>query len=121
MVENVFGRWFNTTFGFRGRQNLLSWTIAGGLAYYLFYLPEQRKAEQHKIMYEEKRRHYEEKGLWDVDKRRPIPDKQQNGLVVGAAAQQQQQQQQLQQQGEPSAAQPAAAVAAASEASEPAK
>ena len=49
MSGNVFGHWLNTTFGFRGRQNILSWAVAGGLAYYFFYLPEQRKAAEVKV------------------------------------------------------------------------
>lgn len=36
--------------------------------------------------YIERRKYYEEKGLWDIDRAKPVPDKQQNGLLVGSAA-----------------------------------
>jgi hypothetical protein len=42
-------RWLGVTFGVRSREKLASWALAGGLAYYLFYLPEVRKAEQIKV------------------------------------------------------------------------
>lgn len=47
--ESRLGYWLNSTFGVRGRNNILAWAISGGLAYYLFILPEQRKAEQRKV------------------------------------------------------------------------
>lgn len=49
MRENPIGRLLHTTFGVRGTQNLLSWAVAGGLAYYFFYLPEQRKKEERQV------------------------------------------------------------------------
>ncbi|PNW75245.1 hypothetical protein CHLRE_12g518851v5 [Chlamydomonas reinhardtii] len=109
-MDNPIGRLLDTTLGFRGRQNLLAWAFAGGLAYYFIYLPEQRKIEERKVIYEqrrndgwccgpcarggvvkpaqyiERRKYYEEKGLWDIDRAKPVPDKQQNGLLVGSAA-----------------------------------
>lgn len=42
-------RLLGDTFGFRGRGNAVSWLVAGGLAYYYIYLPEQRKAEQIRV------------------------------------------------------------------------
>ncbi|GLC37738.1 hypothetical protein PLESTM_000643200 [Pleodorina starrii] len=82
MTENVFGRWLDTTFGFRGRHNILSWAVAGGLAYYFFVLPEQRKQEEWKRYHDEKVRLYEEQRALTADK-----SKQQNGLVVGSGTQ----------------------------------
>ncbi|PNH06624.1 hypothetical protein TSOC_007001 [Tetrabaena socialis] len=94
MRENVIGRLLDTTFGVRGRFNLISWALAGGAAYFFIYAPEQRKAAERKVLYEQKRRHYEEKGMWDIDRVKPVPDKQQNGLVVGVSPEARQQQQQ---------------------------
>eukprot|EP00198_Chlamydomonas_reinhardtii_P007610 XP_001696947.1 hypothetical protein CHLREDRAFT_176302 [Chlamydomonas reinhardtii] len=62
-MDNPIGRLLDTTLGFRGRQNLLAWAFAGGLAYYFIYLPEQRKIEERKVIYEQRRKHYEEKGV----------------------------------------------------------
>jgi hypothetical protein len=33
----------NVTFGFRGTRNAASWAVAGGIAYYFIWLPEQRR------------------------------------------------------------------------------
>jgi len=31
---------------FKGSRNITSWAVAGGLAYYFIYLPEQRRAQE---------------------------------------------------------------------------
>lgn len=36
-------RFLSETFGVRGSRNLVSWLLAGGAAYYLFYLPEKQR------------------------------------------------------------------------------
>ncbi|KAL4539222.1 hypothetical protein Ndes2526B_g02522 [Nannochloris sp. 'desiccata'] len=32
--------------GFKGRQNILAWVVAGSLAYYFYIRPEQEKAQE---------------------------------------------------------------------------
>lgn len=39
-------RFFRETFGFRGSKNLVSWAVAGGVAYYYIYLPEQKRRQE---------------------------------------------------------------------------
>jgi hypothetical protein len=39
-------RFVSESFGVRGSKNLTSWMLAGGLAYYFIYLPEQRRAQE---------------------------------------------------------------------------
>lgn len=39
-------RFVRETFGFRGSKNLVSWVVAGGVAYYYFYLPEQKRRQE---------------------------------------------------------------------------
>jgi hypothetical protein len=39
-------RWVADMFGFKGSRNITSWAVAGGVAYYFIYLPEQRRAQE---------------------------------------------------------------------------
>ena len=39
-------RFINNAIGLSGPAGLASWAVAGVGAYYLFYLPEQRKAQE---------------------------------------------------------------------------
>jgi hypothetical protein len=36
----------SVSFGVRGTRNAASWAVAGGLAYWLIYLPEQRRRQE---------------------------------------------------------------------------
>ncbi|KAA0059003.1 uncharacterized protein E5676_scaffold416G00600 [Cucumis melo var. makuwa] len=65
--------------GLRGGANLASWVVAGTLAYYLWVKPSQ----------DLKREQQERAALAAVDphryieKRKPIPDPQETGLIYG--------------------------------------
>ncbi|KAF9601809.1 hypothetical protein IFM89_023340 [Coptis chinensis] len=69
----------NSTGGLRGGSNLASWAVAGTLAYFLWVKPSQNlKREQ------------QEKALAAsldpnryIEKRKPIPDPQETGLIYG--------------------------------------
>jgi hypothetical protein len=37
---------FNVSFGVRGTRNAASWIVAGGLAYYLMWVPERQRREE---------------------------------------------------------------------------
>lgn len=39
-------RFLSEMFGVRGSKNLVSWVLAGGAAYYLFYLPEKQRLQE---------------------------------------------------------------------------
>ncbi|PKI71682.1 uncharacterized protein LOC116192679 [Punica granatum] len=69
----------NSMGGLRGGANLASWVVAGTLAYFLWVKPSQ-----------DLRREQEEKAALAasdpyryVEKRRPIPDPQDTGLIYG--------------------------------------
>ncbi|XP_055834645.1 uncharacterized protein LOC129903168 [Solanum dulcamara] len=70
----------NLTGGLRGGSNLASWVVAGTLAYFLWVKPSQ-----------ELKRQQEEKAALAaasdayryVEKRKPIPDPQETGLIYG--------------------------------------
>lgn len=49
MAENWVKHWLSESFGVRGSRQLASWAIAGGLAYYLWYLPQVREEERRKV------------------------------------------------------------------------
>ncbi|KAF6265304.1 hypothetical protein COO60DRAFT_1479802 [Scenedesmus sp. NREL 46B-D3] len=96
-------RFVADSFGVRGSKNLTSWMLAGGLAYYFIYLPEQRRAQEIQAAREAAKRLAVAKGIADIDRSRPIPDPQDTGLIKGIKAvreqqQKQQESQQLQQQ-----------------------
>ncbi|XP_004137209.1 uncharacterized protein LOC101205325 isoform X1 [Cucumis sativus] len=69
----------NSMGGLRGGANLASWVVAGTLAYYLWVKPSQ----------DLKREQQERAALAAVDphryieKRKPIPDPQETGLIYG--------------------------------------
>lgn len=45
-VSTRIRRFFAESFGVRGSKNLTSWMLAGGLAYFLIYLPEQKRQQE---------------------------------------------------------------------------
>ncbi|XP_022155897.1 uncharacterized protein LOC111022900 [Momordica charantia] len=69
----------NSMGGLRGGSNLASWIVAGTLAYFLWVKPSQ----------DLKREQQERAALADTDphryieKRKPIPDPQETGLIYG--------------------------------------
>ncbi|KAL5778435.1 hypothetical protein ACOSP7_011361 [Xanthoceras sorbifolium] len=69
----------NSLGGLRGRANFASWVVAGTLAYFLWVKPSQ----------DLKREQQERAALAALDpnryieKRKPIPDPQDNGLIYG--------------------------------------
>lgn len=69
--------------GMRGSRNLLSWAVAGGAAYFLFWLPEQARREERRAAHEQARQRAFERGLADVDRVRPRPDPQDTGVIRG--------------------------------------
>ncbi|OIT28828.1 PREDICTED: uncharacterized protein LOC109212160 [Nicotiana attenuata] len=79
-VGNVRSFFGNLTGGLRGGSNLASWVVAGTLAYFLWVKPSQ-----------ELKRQQEEKAALAaasdsyryVEKRKPIPDPQETGLIYG--------------------------------------
>ncbi|EIE26539.1 hypothetical protein COCSUDRAFT_32203 [Coccomyxa subellipsoidea C-169] len=70
--------------GFRGTQNIAAWAVAGVLAYYLWVKPEREAEQERKASRERARLFATEKGLTEVDKRRPVADPQDTGLVRGS-------------------------------------
>ncbi|KAI8476947.1 MAG: hypothetical protein J3K34DRAFT_516204 [Monoraphidium minutum] len=87
--ETILGNFkqlLTTSFGVRGSRNAASWLVAGGIAYYFIYRPEQRRREQ----IERDRLIAKERavaaGLVEIDRTRPMPDPQDRGLLKGAAA-----------------------------------
>nr|GMD43557.1 uncharacterized protein LOC109180885 [Ipomoea batatas] len=76
-VRSFFG---NLTGGLRGGSNLASWVVAGTLAYYLWVKPSQElKREQEEraaVAAASDRYRY-------IEKRKPIPDPQETGLIYG--------------------------------------
>ncbi|GBF94403.1 hypothetical protein Rsub_07217 [Raphidocelis subcapitata] len=87
--ETVLGnlkQLLNVTFGVRGTRNAASWIAAGGLAYYLIYVPEQQRRqeiERERLLAKERA---VAAGLVEIDRARPIPDPQDRGLIKGAGA-----------------------------------
>ncbi|PIA56947.1 hypothetical protein AQUCO_00700953v1 [Aquilegia coerulea] len=78
-IGNVRSFIGNSTGGLRGGSNLASWLVAGTLAYYLWVKPSQQLKKQQ-----------QEKALAAaldpnryIEKRRPIPDPQETGLIYG--------------------------------------
>ncbi|XP_059636284.1 uncharacterized protein LOC132278505 [Cornus florida] len=69
----------NSTGGLRGGSNLASWVVAGTLAYFLWVKPSQeRRKEQERAALAaaaDPNRY--------VEKRKPIPDPQETGLIYG--------------------------------------
>ncbi|KAK9916490.1 hypothetical protein WJX75_003291 [Coccomyxa subellipsoidea] len=58
--------------GFRGSQNIAAWAVAGVIAYYLWVKPEREAEQERRSSRERARAIAIEKGLIDVDKRRPV-------------------------------------------------
>ncbi|KAI3430793.1 hypothetical protein D9Q98_009205 [Chlorella vulgaris] len=42
-------------FGVRGRRNLMAWAVAGGIAYYLYIVPERKRDEEQQRVREQAR------------------------------------------------------------------
>jgi hypothetical protein len=69
--------------GMRGSRNLLSWAVAGGAAYFLFWLPEQARREERRTAHEQARQRAFERGIADIDRVRPRADPQDTGVIRG--------------------------------------
>ncbi|EFN52582.1 hypothetical protein CHLNCDRAFT_138591 [Chlorella variabilis] len=46
--------------GFRGRRSFVAWMVAGGLAYYLYVVPDKQRAEEQQRVREQAKRWAEE-------------------------------------------------------------
>ncbi|KAM3304387.1 hypothetical protein CQW23_11032 [Capsicum baccatum] len=79
-VGNVRSFVGNLTGGLRGGSNLASWVVAGTLAYFLWVKPSQelKKQQQEKAALAAASDAYRY-----VEKRKPIPDPQETGLIYG--------------------------------------
>ncbi|KAF4356049.1 hypothetical protein CsatB_026038 [Cannabis sativa] len=69
----------NSMGGLRGGANLASWVVAGTLAYYLWVKPSQdlnRQQQERAALASSDPYRY-------IEKRKPIPDPQDNGLIYG--------------------------------------
>lgn len=80
MIGNVRSFIGNSMGGLRGGSNLASWVVAGTLAYFLWVKPSQQlKKEQEEraamVAASDSYRY--------VEKRKPIPDPQETGLIYG--------------------------------------
>ncbi|KAL9268998.1 hypothetical protein AKJ16_DCAP15224 [Drosera capensis] len=71
----------NSTGGLRGGSNLASWVVAGTLAYYLWVKPSQelKRQQQEKMA----NAAAADDPYRYVEKRKPIPDPQETGLIYG--------------------------------------
>jgi hypothetical protein len=104
--------------GIRGARSIASWAVAGGVAYYLWFLPEKQQAEERRvrglhlwfiavqaallaprrglkpppppshrrlpqIARELAKQTAIEQGLRELERVKPLPDPQVNGLIVG--------------------------------------
>ncbi|KAF4358858.1 hypothetical protein F8388_013662 [Cannabis sativa] len=69
----------NSMGGLRGGANLASWVVAGTLAYYLWVKPSQDLNRQQ----QEKAALASSDPYRYIEKRKPIPDPQDNGLIYG--------------------------------------
>eukprot|EP00877_Chromochloris_zofingiensis_P000380 jgi/Chrzof1/10342/Cz04g38160.t1 len=86
---NFLKRFLSDTLGFRGGKNLASWGVAGALAYFYIYLPEQKKAQDIKAARDLARQEAIEKGTLEVQKARVMAtDPQRDGLIKGSTKQQ---------------------------------
>ncbi|KAJ8540807.1 hypothetical protein K7X08_001623 [Anisodus acutangulus] len=79
-VGNVRSFLGNLTGGLRGGSNLASWVVAGTLAYFLWVKPSQelKRQQQEKAALAAASDTYRY-----VEKRKPIPDPQETGLIYG--------------------------------------
>ncbi|KAK4600358.1 uncharacterized protein LOC112029992 [Quercus suber] len=69
----------NTMGGLRGGTNLASWAVAGTLAYFLWVKPSQdlkREQQERAALAASDPNRY-------IEKRKPIPDPQETGLIYG--------------------------------------
>ncbi|XVF84329.1 hypothetical protein PTKIN_Ptkin17bG0028300 [Pterospermum kingtungense] len=69
----------NSMGGLRGTSNLASWVVAGTLAYFLWVKPSQDLKKQQ----EERAALAASDPYRYVEKRKPIPDPQEKGLIYG--------------------------------------
>lgn len=58
--ENVIGGFISSTFGFRGRRNLLAWGVAGSLAYYFYVVPVRKRNDEQERVREQAKQWAEE-------------------------------------------------------------
>ncbi|XP_009588200.1 uncharacterized protein [Nicotiana tomentosiformis] len=79
-VGNVRSFFGNLTGGLRGGSNLASWVVAGTLAYFLWVKPSQelKRQQEEKVALAAASDSYRY-----VEKRKPIPDPQETGLIYG--------------------------------------
>ncbi|XWS13173.1 hypothetical protein CRYUN_Cryun36dG0014900 [Craigia yunnanensis] len=77
-VGNVRSFIGNSLGGLRGTSNLASWFVAGTLAYFLWVKPSQDLKKQ-----QEKAALAASDPYRYVEKRKPIPDPQETGLIYG--------------------------------------
>ncbi|XP_052202631.1 uncharacterized protein LOC127808231 isoform X2 [Diospyros lotus] len=79
-VGNVRSFVGNSMGGLRGGPNLASWVVAGTLAYFLWIKPSQdlKRQQQEKAALAAASDPYRY-----IEKRKPIPDSQQTGLIYG--------------------------------------
>ncbi|KAL5557661.1 hypothetical protein UlMin_033872 [Ulmus minor] len=78
-VGNVRSFIGNSMGGLRGGSNLASWVVAGTLAYYLWVKPSQdlkREQQERAALAASDPNRY-------IEKRKPIPDPQETGLIYG--------------------------------------
>ena len=61
----------------------MAWVVAGSLAYYLYVVPERRRAEEQQLARELAKSWAEENGLVEIDRAKPKPDPQDTGLTKG--------------------------------------
>jgi len=45
-LPNTTNQLLNVSFGVRGTRNAASWIVAGGLAYYLIWVPESKRRQE---------------------------------------------------------------------------
>lgn len=61
----------------------MAWLVAGSLAYYLYIVPERRRAKEQQLARELAKTWAEENGLVEIDRATPKPDPQDTGLRKG--------------------------------------
>lgn len=81
-IGNVRSFIANSMGGLRGGSNLASWAVAGGLAYFLWIKPERETRRE-----QEARAALATNSDRYVEKRRPIPDPQETGIIYGKGKQ----------------------------------
>ncbi|CAL5227354.1 g10302 [Coccomyxa viridis] len=84
----AWGKGFRKTvkqnLGFRGGTNIAAWAVAGVAAYYLWIKPERQAELERKAARERSVQRAKERGWEEVERRRPLPDPQDTGLLRGS-------------------------------------